>query len=382
MVLAVGVLLASVVSVEFALSVASIEIILGVVAGNTLHLSTPQWLVFLAAFGSIVLTFLAGAEVDPDEFRSTWRASTLIGVVSFALPVAGAMVTCRHIFGWSWPAAQIGGLALSTPSFCVLYFLLVETGLNRARVGKLVVNATFVTNLCAVVALSVLFIEPTWWLVPFVGGSLALIVIMPRLGDWFFRRYGDRVTEPEIKGAFAALLLMMWLAERAHSHAILPAFLLGLAVSRTFTRHPATQRRFRVAAFALLTPFFFFRSGMNVSLELVIGAIGMVAVMFAVKLAFTWVGVYPLARRYAGPHATFTTLLLSTGLTFGTIFSTYGYTAGIVDKAQFSVLATVVVLSAVVPTVIAQRFFLPTTTPQAVTPAGDVIEGADAFFKE
>lgn len=376
MVLAIGVLLASVVSVEFALSVSSIEIVLGVVIGNTLHLSAPQWLVFLAAFGSIVLTFLAGAEVDPDEFRSTWRASTLLGVVSFAVPFAGAMLACRYLFDWSWQAAQIGGLALSTPSFGVVYFLLVETGLNRARVGKLLVNATFVTNLCAVVALSALFVEPTWWLVPFVGVSIALMVVMPRLDGWFIRRYGNRVTEPEIKGAFAALLVLMWLAERAQSHAILPAFLLGLAVSRTFARHPAIQQRFRVAAFALLTPFFFFRSGMNVSLELVIAAIGVVAVMFAVKLVFTWIGVYPLARRYARPHATFTTLLLSTGLTFGTIFSTYGYTAGIIDKAQFSVLATVVVLSAVVPTVIAQRFFLP-VTPRSATSAGDAADAAD-----
>jgi Kef-type K+ transport system membrane component KefB len=81
--------------------------------------------------------------------------------------------------------------------------------------------------------------------------------------------------------------------------------------------------------------------------------------LLAAKLVLKSAAVYPLARRYARPHAAFTTLLMSTGLTFGTISATYGYTAGIIDKAQFSVLVTVVVLTAIIPTAIAQRRFSP-----------------------
>jgi len=69
--------------------------------------------------------------------------------------------------------------------------------------------------------------------------------------------------------------------------------------------------------------------------------------------------ILPLARRYVPEHATFATLLMSTGLTFGTISSLYGLQAGIIDKTQFSLLVTVVVLSAIVPTAIAQRWFSP-----------------------
>ncbi len=369
MVLALVALVASMLSVEIALSVSVIEIVAGVVVGNTLHLSTPQWLVFLASFGSVVLTFLAGSEVDPDELRKTWRASLLIGSVSFALPFAGAMLTCRYVFDWDWRAAQIGGIALSTTSLAVVYAVLVETGLNATGIGKLIMSSTFVTDLGTVLALSALFISPSWWLVPFFGASVALIVVMPRLDDWFFNRYGNRVIEPEIKGAFAALLLLMWLGDRAHSHAVLPAFLLGLAVSRILARHRATQQRFRVVAFALLTPFFFLRSGMNVSLPLVLANLGLLGVLLAVKLGLKSVGVYPLARRYARPHAAFTTLLMSTGLTFGTISATYGLTAGIIDRTQFSVLVTVVVATAVLPTAIAQRFFSPEVPPRTAAEA-------------
>jgi Kef-type K+ transport system membrane component KefB len=213
-----------------------------------------------------------------------------------------------------------------------------------------------------VIALSVLFIAPTWWLVPFVAVSVGLIVVMPRLDRWFFTCYGDRVIEPEIKGAFAALLVLMWLGDQAHSQAVLPAFVLGLAVSRTLARHRATQQRFRVVAFALLTPLFFLRSGMNVSLPLVVANLGLLGTLLAVKLTVKSAAVYPLARRYATPHATFTTLLMSTGLTFGTIAATYGFSTGLIDRAQFSILVTVVVVTAVVPTAVAQRFFAPETT--------------------
>ena len=378
MALALAILAASMFSVEVGLSVSIIEIVLGVALGNALQLTAPEWLTFLASFGSIVLTFLAGAEVDPDDFRATWKASVLIGTVSFALPFAGALLACRYVFDWDLRAAEIGGVALSTTSLAVVYAVLVESGLNATRIGKLIMSATFVTDLGTVAALSLLFITPNWWLVPFVAVSVVLIVGMPRLDDWFFARYGNRVIEPEIKGAFAALLLLMWLGDRAHSHATLPAFLLGLAVSRTFLKHRASQQRFRVVAFALLTPFFFLRSGMNVSLKLVLANLGVLGALLAVKLILKAVGVYPLARRYARPHATFTTLLMSTGLTFGTISATYGYTAGIIDRAQFSVLVTVVVLSAVLPTVVAQRFFAPHPAHEPVGAVDRADADADA----
>lgn len=369
-VLIIATLIASMISVEIGLSVAVIEIIAGIIVGNTMHLATPDWLVFTASFGSVVLTFLAGAEVDPTALRRTWRASVAIGALSFAAPFAVAMLTCRYLAGWDWRAAQVGGIALSTTSLAVVYAVLVESGLSATRIGQLVMSATFVTDLCTVLALSLLFIRPTWWLAPFVVVSAALIVVMPRLDEWFFRRYGNRVIEPEIKGAFAALLLLMWLGAKASSQAVLPAFLLGLAVSRSFARHRTTQQRFRVVAFAFLTPLFFLRSGMNVSIPLVWANIGLLGVLLAAKLVAKSAAVYPLARRWARPHAGFTTLLMSTGLTFGTISATYGYTAGIITRAEFSVLVCVVVLTAVVPTAVAQRWFAPdpaaTTEPQDV----------------
>jgi len=353
------VLLASVASVELGVSVALIEISLGVVAGNFLGLTSPPWMDFLASFGSILLTFLAGAEVDPRVMREKFKESLLIGGFSFAAPFVGAWLFCALVLGWSTPAAQIAGVALSTTSLAVVYAVLVETGLTLTPIGKLIMASTFVTDFGTALALALLFIRPTWWLVPFLGVSVLAILAMVTLQPWFFSRYGERVIEPEIKGAVAALLVLMFFADKAQSHAVLPAFVLGLALARIFHEHPELTRRFRVVAFALLTPFFFLRGGMNVSLRLVWANLGLLVLLFAVKQVTKIAGVYPLARRWVPIDAIFVTLLMSTGLTFGTISSLYGFNAGILDRAQFSVLVTVVVASAVIPTIIAQRWFYP-----------------------
>jgi Kef-type K+ transport system membrane component KefB len=167
------------------------------------------------------------------------------------------------------------------------------------------------------------------------------------------------VIEPEIKLVFAILCGLMVLGEAANSQAVLPAFVLGLVMSRHYRRHQQEQQRLRVVAFAFLTPFFFLRGGMNVSLGAVFANLGILAVLAAGKLLPKLGLVFPLARRYAPQHAPFMTLLMSTGLTFGTISSLYGLQAHIIDRTQFSLLVTVVVLSAIVPTAIAQRWFSP-----------------------
>jgi Kef-type K+ transport system membrane component KefB len=358
-VLAAAILVASMVSVEVGFSVALIELFLGVVVGNAFGIAPPDWLNFIGLFAGIVLTFLAGAEVDVPQFRREWRASSSIGLVSFFGPFVVVGLLAYYGLGWNHRQAEIAGIALSTTSLAVVYAVLVETGLNRTVVGKRLMSATFVTDFGTAAALTVLFLKPTIWIVPFLAVSVAAIVALPLVAPWFFRRYGDRVIEPELKLVFAVLFVLMWLGGRANSQAVLPAFVLGLVMSNHYAKHRLEQGRMRVVAFAFLTPFFFLKGGMNVSAGALWANFGILALLFAGKMAPKFAGVYPLARRYTSPHATFTTLLMSTGLTFGTISSLYGLNAGIIDRTQFSLLIAVVVLSAIVPTALAQRFFQP-----------------------
>ncbi len=358
-VLGAAVLVASMVSVELGVTVALLELTFGVVLGNVFDLDTQQWLDFIAAFASIVLTFLAGMEVDPSYMRRRLGASLGIGVASFAGPFVVVSLVSYFLLDWTVKASLIAGTALSTTSLAVVYAVLVERGLTDLAIGKLLMSATFVTDLCTAVALSAIFIQPNAWFPVFLGVSVVLILVLPWIARPFFGRYGDRVIEPEIKLVFFCLLVLMVLADLSNGHAVLPAFVLGLVMSGHYQEHREEQKRLRVVAFAFLTPFFFLKGGLNVSLGAVLANLGLLGVLLAAKMVPKIAFVFPLSRRFAPRHATFTTLLMSTGLTFGTISSLYGLSAGIIDETQFSLLVTVVVLSAVVPTAFAERWFLP-----------------------
>jgi Kef-type K+ transport system membrane component KefB len=358
-VLAAVVLVASMLSVELGVTVALLELMLGVLAGNVFDLASQEWLDFIASFASIVLTFLAGMEVDPAYMRRRLEASVAIGVSSFAGPFVVASLVAFFLLDWTLKASLIAGTALSTTSLAVVYAVLVERGLTDVGIGKLLMSATFVTDLCTAVALSAIFVKPNVWFPVFLLVSLGLILALPRVASWFFGRYGDRVIEPEIKLVFACLLLLMVLANASNGHAVLPAFVLGLVMSRHYQEHREEQKRLRVVAFAFLTPFFFVKGGLNVSLGAVFANLGLLGALLAAKMLPKIAFVFPLAQRAAPRHAAFTTLLMSTGLTFGTISAIYGLNAGIIDETQFSLLVTVVVVSAVVPTAVAERWFLP-----------------------
>lgn len=359
-VLAAAIVVASMLSVELGVAVALFELAMGVALGNVFDLNAGEpWLVFVASFASIVLTFLAGAEVDPDDFKERFGATMTIGIVSFLGPFVVTFGVSYWLLAWTLKAALISGTALSTTSLAVVYAVLVETALNTTRVGKLLMGACFVTDLGTALALSAIFITPNVWFPVFLAVSVALMFALPRVSPWFFRRYGDRVIEPEIKLVFLWLFVLMVLADASKGHAVLPAFILGLVMARHYQEHRQEQERLRVVAFAFLTPFFFLRGGLNVSLGAVFANIGLLAVLFGAKMVPKLGLVFPFARRAEPEHGTFITLLMSTGLTFGTISSLYGLNAGIIDKTQFSLLVTVVVLSAIVPTAIAQVFFSP-----------------------
>ncbi len=369
-VLFVLVLLASLLSLRLALSVAIVEIALGVVAGNLFHIAATPWIDFLAGFGGVLLTFLAGVEVEFELLRRKLRASLLIGGFSFLLPFAAAFLYCYFIAGWDLRAAEIAGAALSTTSLAVVYAVLVETGLTDTDTGKLIMAACFVTDLGTVLALSVMFAEINWWTLVFYAVSVVVILGGPRAFRWFTRRYGGRVIEPDIKFIFATLFGFMLLGRLGNSHAVLPVFILGAALAPSFAKQRELQRKLRVIAFGIVTPFFFLKGGMNIAVGTLVTSLGLIAILFGVKVGAKVVGVYPWARRYVRRSAMYTTLLMSTGLTFGTISSLYGLQSGYIDKSQFTVLITVVIATAVIPTIIAQRFFQP-PLPEAALETGE-----------
>ncbi|HHW41775.1 MAG TPA: cation:proton antiporter [Syntrophomonadaceae bacterium] len=343
------------------ISVSLIEIAVGVIAGNFLGLHTNTWVNFLAGVGSILLTFLAGSEVDPVILRTKFKESISIGVVSFLFPFLGAFAYSYYVSGWTLQASEIAGIALSTTSVAVVYAVMVETGLNQTELGKIILAACFVTDLGTVLALGIIFASFNKWMLLFVVVAAVVIALAPRFSRWFVGRYGGRVSQLEIKYFLFLLFGLGGLAAMANSEAVLPAYVLGLAVAGFFLEEKTLTSRMRSMAFSLLTPFFFLKAGLFISLKAIVAGAGLIAVLLFVKVVAKFIGVWPATRifRFVPREGMYTTLLMSTGLTFGSISALFGLTHGYINQTQYTILVTVVVLSAVVPTLIAQAFFMP-----------------------
>ena len=358
-------LAASLISIRIGVSVALVEIVVGAIVGNLPHASSflhqTQFTGFLASIGSMMLTFLAGAEIDPVSLRKHWKASVSIGFVSFLLPFLGAFAFAFWALRWDLHAAQIAGVALSTTSVAVVYAVMVETGLNRTEIGKLILAACFVTDLGTVLALGGLFANFGLVLIVFVVVTAAVLAVLPTTTRFGIRVFGHRVSEPEIKLLLVVLLGLGALATEAGSEAVLPAYVAGLVVAGIFTHDRVLMDRLQTIAFAVLTPFFFLRAGALIQFDALAKGAGVIVAFLLVKLATKAIGVWPTATVFRIParDRTYLTLLMSTGLTFGSIAALYGLTHGLIDQSQYSELVTVVILSAFVPTIIAQQLFQP-----------------------
>lgn len=341
------------------------EILVGTLAGAVLGVAAlgvdQNWVKFLAGAGAILLTFLAGAEIDPDAFRRQWKEASAVGLVSFFAPFLGCAAGAYWLLGWNEQASLLAGIAMSTTSVAVVYAVMLEFGFNRTDYGKMVLAACFITDLGTVVGLGLIFAPFTLKTLAFVGGMALAALALPWLTPRFFRRYGGRPSELETKYLLLVLLGLGALAGWAESEAVLPAYVIGMLLAGTVGRDHALIRRFRTLTLGLLTPFYFLRAGSFVSVPALIAAPAAFLAMLVLKLASKSAGVYPVARAFGSPRkvSTYTTLLMSTGLTFGTISSLFGLSRGIVDQAQYSALVAAVVASAVVPTLIANAWFLP-----------------------
>jgi glutathione-regulated potassium-efflux system ancillary protein KefC len=362
-------LLASLLSIWLRIATALSEIVVGTIAqlvigaliGTAVLGADQGWIKFMSGTGAIVLTFLAGAEIDPAVFRRKWKEATAIGLVSFFAPFFTCAAAARWLLGWDVQASWLAGIAMSTTSVAVVYAVMIEFGFNATDYGKTVLAACFVTDLGTVIALGLMFAPFTAKTLAFIGVLAAATIILPWLTPRFFKRYGGRPSELEAKYLLLLLFGLGGLATWADSEAVLPAYMIGMVLAGTVGKDHSLVRRLRTLTFGLLTPFYFIRAGAFVSLPALLAAPAAFLVLLCVKVTAKIAGVFPVTRAFASPwkDGMYTTLLMSTGLTFGTISALFGLSHGIVDQAQYSALVAAVIGSAVIPTLIANAWFLP-----------------------
>ena len=362
-------LLASLVSIRLGISIALVEIVIGAVAGNVFHIQSAPWIDFLATFGSVLLTFLAGAEIDPASLRRHLKPALAIGSMGFLAPFVVVGLFAYFVAHWELHAAFIAGIALSTTSIAVVYAVMIETGRNNTELGKLILAACFVNDLGTVLALGIVFARFNGWLALFVAVTALALWFMPAMTRFVIRTVGARVSEPELKFVFLVLFVLGGLAQVARSEAVLPAYLVGLVVAGVFVRDKTLLDRMRTIAFTILTPFYFIKAGLFVSAPAMLAGAALIAAFLLAKVGSKFAGILPLTRafKFDRREGMYTTLLMSTGLTFGTISALFGLTNRIITQEQYTILVITVIGSALVPTFIAERWFAPVSLPRSVT---------------
>ena len=362
-------LIASLLSIWFRISTALSEIVVGTIAQLLIGAADRRgragtdesWVKFLSGLGAIVLTFLAGAELDPQVFRLKWKEAAAVGLASFFFPFLACAAAAHYLLGWAVMPSWLAGVAMSTTSVAVVYAVMLEFGFNTDRIrqddsGRLLRHRPrhrdrARAHLCAIHHKNRHFRR----------GRRVVFPVLPWLTPRFFQLYGNRPSELETKFLLLCLFGMGALATWADSEAVLPAYLIGMVLAGTVGKDHALIRRLRTLTFGLLTPFYFIRAGSFVSIPALVSAPAAFAVFLLVKVGTKIIGVYPVTKAFRSPNreAMYTTLLMSTGLTFGTISALFGLSHNIINQGQYSSLVATVIASAVIPTMIANAFYLP-----------------------
>lgn len=354
--MAIAVVAAGIVGIKTRISSSIFEVGAGLVLANVLGVGIAPWLDFLGTFGGLVLTFLAGAEVEFVLLKKQAKESFGIGTMAFAAPLIGIVGVLTLFTDWSWQARVAGGLALTTTSVAVVYAVLAEYELIKTPTAKTIIAVTFVNDILTLIGIN--FIQTSFDLVTiaFVAVLIALVPIMPRLLRGVVQSFGKRAVEIELRFVLAMLLAVSFFADQATLHSVFGAFVLGLIFANSIQAHQEILSKMRTVTFSLLAPAFFIRAGMLIALPAVIANIILVFGLLITKLGSKFLGVYALCKRWIAEAPVFSTMLFSTGLTVGTITATLGEQLGYFSATQFSIIVSVVIMSAVVPTLIAKRF--------------------------
>ncbi|NLH51186.1 MAG: cation:proton antiporter [Myxococcales bacterium] len=372
-------IVATIIANRLRISIALIEIVVGVLAaflingtfGDETMGANQPWLKFIASSGAILLTFLAGAELDPATLRTKWKEVWIVGMVGFLAPFLGCSAVAYWLVGWDVRPSLLAGVALSTTSMAVVYAVMLEYGFNKTDFGKGVLGACFINDLGTVIMLGLLFAPFTFRTVIFVMACVVVLGLLPFLTAKLTALYAHRTAAIRTKWVLFVLFGLGALALWSGSEAVLPAYLVGMILANAVGRDEFFARRFRTLTVGFLTPFYFLRAGSLVSLPALLAAPIVFLLLFGGKVFSKIFGLYPVLNQFKRNRKErwYYTLLMSTGLTFGTISAMYGLSHEIITQAQYSLLVAVVIASAVVPTLVANFAFLPRHLLSQVNPS-------------
>lgn len=356
------ILISSLISARLGISVAIMEIIFGFIIGNVHIMSLEAWMLSIASFGGLLITFLSGLEIDVNLMKKKLKEIFLIGFLSFLITFLSIFLLTYIILDWNLISALLAGTALSETSIAIVYSNLTQKNLFNQELGKILMGATFVTNICTVTSLSILFIEFNIFSLIFYIVSFLTLVFAFKYSNTIFKSFilKSRLLEFDVKYIFVLIFFLMFLASIGKSQALLPIFLMGVLFSSNLKNNLSfkkTVSKLKIFSFSLFSPLFFFVGGMRISISLIIGTLGIFIFLFLIRQIAKFIGVYFITKHYFNENKFYMTFMMSTGLTFGLIATSFGLTNGILNQSIYSLLTGILLLSAIIPNLFAEKSF-------------------------
>lgn len=362
-ILAILIILASMISIKWSISISIVEIIMGVIAGNLGILHVEPWMIYIASVGGMVLTFLAGTEINIQIMKSNLKECISIGIASFLLAFITVFITCNYILSWPQQSSLLVATALSETSIAIVYSVIIDKNLSEKKLGTILMGSTFITNICTAATLSILFMKPTIETLIFIITSIIILVFAYKYSDILFESkiFSMNKNEIELKYIFLLLTILIFFATLGGGQALLPVFILGALLSKQFTHTNKNDMltRLQTVSFTIFTPIFFIVGGTKVSIPIIISTIGIFLLIFVVRQVGKFIGVYTIVKKSLSKHHMYITMIMSTGLTFGLVAALYGLNNHIIPQHIYSILAGVLVLSAILPSFIGDKFYAP-----------------------
>jgi Kef-type K+ transport system membrane component KefB len=335
------------------------EIAAGAIAGNLLGFQVSPWLQTFADFGSLLLIFIAGSDIDIETMVRKFKPVGLIGGISFLAPFLVVLGFGLFVQQWDAPRALLIGIASSTTSVAVTYPVLRDSGLLKRDLGKILLLVAFVPDFLVTLALFVFFSEIGVQTLAIILLLALAIFVLRFVSGRVFRRVGETSSEIKLRFIFFVLFALAFISERGNLHASLAVFILGILVSELMKEQEETDKRLRAVAFSIFVPAFYFKAGLLFSFSAVVQNWLTIIVLLAVAFGAKFIGVYLVGKPYLKEHTRYGAILMNARLTFGTIAATYGVTHGIINQQYFSILISTIILASAVALILSGKPPLP-----------------------
>ncbi|PRD56535.1 cation:proton antiporter [Sphingobacterium gobiense] len=320
-----------------------------------------------STIGLLYIMFIAGLELDMNEFQKTKNKSIFFGFCTFAFPIAIGFPVCYFLLGYELLPSVLIASMFATHTL-VGYPIVNSYGISKKEVVAVTIGGTIITDTAVLVILAVIKgmsegqIGPEFWITLGISLTIFLAVlfgIIPRIAKWFFSKIEAEKTAHYIF-VLTVVFLSAFLAEMAGLEHIIGAFMAGLALNKLIPNSSALMNRIEFIGNAIFIPFFLISVGMLVDLSVLFSgawALVIVGTLAVVSISgkFLAAAVTQLVFKYSNSQRNLMHGLSNAHAAATLAVIMVGYNSGIVDENVLNGTVALILISCIFASLLTEK---------------------------